>query len=146
MVMSVEQLVEWGLAGEPKYSEKTCLSATLSTTNPKWHSQGSKQGRRCGKPGANCLSYGTVLSWNSRGVTEEYHRLPETVLPVFRPKFEPNDSEKQIGSVTAWVNIVRDTVYPGRLKPQLLGITLVLLRGSVFLRQFGTHVPGYTVS
>jgi hypothetical protein len=34
MVMIVEQSVECELAGKLKYSEKTCPSATLSTTNP----------------------------------------------------------------------------------------------------------------
>jgi hypothetical protein len=41
--------VEWGLSGEPKYSEKTCPSATLSTTNPTWPDLGSNPGRRGGK-------------------------------------------------------------------------------------------------
>jgi hypothetical protein len=31
--MNVEQVVEWELAEEPKYSEKTHPSTTLSTTN-----------------------------------------------------------------------------------------------------------------
>jgi hypothetical protein len=35
--------------GDPKYSEKTCPSATLSTTNPTWPDPGSNPGRRCGK-------------------------------------------------------------------------------------------------
>jgi hypothetical protein len=42
--MIVEQLVEWRLAGETKYSEKTCPSATLSTTNPTWPDAGSNPG------------------------------------------------------------------------------------------------------
>jgi hypothetical protein len=33
--------------GKPKYSEKTCPSATLSTTNPTWPDLGSNPGR-CG--------------------------------------------------------------------------------------------------
>jgi hypothetical protein len=32
--------------GKPKYSEKTCPSATLSTTNPAWPNLGSNLGRR----------------------------------------------------------------------------------------------------
>jgi hypothetical protein len=35
MMMSVEQSVEFELAGETKDSEKTCPNAILSTTNPK---------------------------------------------------------------------------------------------------------------
>jgi hypothetical protein len=62
VIMMMENLVEWRLAGKPKYSEKTCTSATLSTTNPTWPDPGLNQGRRCGKPATNCLSYGAALS------------------------------------------------------------------------------------
>jgi hypothetical protein len=42
--------------GKPKYSEKTCPSATLSTTNPTWPNLG-----HCGgKPATNRLSYDTT--------------------------------------------------------------------------------------
>jgi hypothetical protein len=47
--------------GKPKYSEKTCPSATLSTTNPTWPDSSSNAGRRGGKPATNRLSYGTAL-------------------------------------------------------------------------------------
>jgi hypothetical protein len=43
-----------------KYSEKTCPSAILSTTNLTWTDLGSNPGRRGGKPATNCLSYGTA--------------------------------------------------------------------------------------
>jgi hypothetical protein len=43
--------------GKPKYSEKTCPSATLSTTNPTWPDPGSNPGRLGGKPATNRLSY-----------------------------------------------------------------------------------------
>jgi hypothetical protein len=46
--------------GKPKYSEKTCPSATLSTTNPAWPDPDSNPGRRGGKPATNPLSYGTA--------------------------------------------------------------------------------------
>jgi hypothetical protein len=52
---------------KPKYSEKTCPSATLSTTNATWLDPGSNSGRRGGKPATNRLSYGhsypIVLKW-----------------------------------------------------------------------------------
>jgi hypothetical protein len=48
--------------GQPKYSEKTCPSATLSTTNPTWPDPGSNLGCRGGKPATNRLSYGA--DWN----------------------------------------------------------------------------------
>jgi hypothetical protein len=47
------------LAGELKYSEKTCPSAALSTTNPRY-SPDAKPGRRGGKPATNRLRYGTA--------------------------------------------------------------------------------------
>jgi hypothetical protein len=48
--------------GTPKYSEKTCPSATLSTTNPTWLDPGLNPGRRGGKPATNRLSYGAAYS------------------------------------------------------------------------------------
>jgi hypothetical protein len=39
---------EW--RGKPKDSEKTCLSATLSTTNPTWPDTGSNPDHLCRKP------------------------------------------------------------------------------------------------
>jgi hypothetical protein len=46
--------------GKPKYSEKTCPSATLSTTNPTWADPGLNPGRHGGKPATNRLSYGAA--------------------------------------------------------------------------------------
>jgi hypothetical protein len=46
--------------GKPKYSEKTCRSDTLSTTNPTWPDLGSNPGCRGGKPATKRLSYGTA--------------------------------------------------------------------------------------
>jgi hypothetical protein len=43
--------------GKPKYSEKTCPTATLSTTNPTWPYLLSNPGRRGGKPTNNSLNY-----------------------------------------------------------------------------------------
>jgi hypothetical protein len=45
---------------KPKYSEKTCPSATLSTTNPTWPDPSLNPGRRGGKPATNRLSYGAA--------------------------------------------------------------------------------------
>jgi hypothetical protein len=60
MMVIVEQLnVDW--KGKSKYSEKTCLSATLSTTNPTLQDQSSNPSRRDGKPADNSLSYGAAL-------------------------------------------------------------------------------------
>jgi hypothetical protein len=48
--------------GKPKYSEKTCPSTTLSTTNPTWPDLGSNPGRRGGKSSTNHLSYYTAYA------------------------------------------------------------------------------------
>jgi hypothetical protein len=47
--------------GKPKYSEKTCSSATLPITNPTWPDLGSNPDHRGGKPATNRLSYGTAF-------------------------------------------------------------------------------------
>jgi hypothetical protein len=53
--------------GKQKYSEKTCSSAILSTTNPTWSDPASNPGRRGGKPATNRLSYGTAnLMYNNK--------------------------------------------------------------------------------
>jgi hypothetical protein len=52
--------------GKPKYLEKTCPSATLSTTNPTWPDSGSNSGRRGGKPATNRLSYGATRQLSDR--------------------------------------------------------------------------------
>jgi hypothetical protein len=46
--------------GKPKYSKKTCPSATLSTTNPTSLDPGLNPGRRGGKPATNRLTYGAA--------------------------------------------------------------------------------------
>jgi hypothetical protein len=52
--------------GKPKNSEKTCPSATLSTTNPTWTDPGSSPGLHGGRPAANSLSHGKGQNavWN----------------------------------------------------------------------------------
>jgi hypothetical protein len=47
--------------GKPKYWEKICPNATLSTTNPTLRDLGSNLGLRHGKPAINRLSYCTAL-------------------------------------------------------------------------------------
>jgi hypothetical protein len=49
------------LQGKPKYSEKTCSSTTLSTSNTTWPDLGSNPDRHGGKPATNRLSQ--WLSW-----------------------------------------------------------------------------------
>jgi hypothetical protein len=56
--------------GKPKYSQKTCPSATLSTTNPTWPDLGSNPVRRGGKPATNRLSFGTACDLSSYGLVD----------------------------------------------------------------------------
>ena len=49
------------LTGENRGTRrKTCLSATLSTTNPTWTDPGSNPGLRSERPATNRLSHGTA--------------------------------------------------------------------------------------
>jgi hypothetical protein len=61
MMMIVEQLVEWRLAGETEVRGENLPSAILSTTNPTWPDRGSNMDRRGGKPETNRLSYGVAI-------------------------------------------------------------------------------------
>jgi hypothetical protein len=60
-MISVEQSVEWELAGETEVLGENLPSATLSTTNPTWPEPCSNPDRRGEKPATNRLSYGTAL-------------------------------------------------------------------------------------
>jgi hypothetical protein len=46
---------------KPKYSEKTCPSSTLSTTNPTRPYPGSNPVHRVEKPATNRQNYGTAF-------------------------------------------------------------------------------------
>jgi hypothetical protein len=56
----LEQLVEWIWQGKPKYSEETCLGATLSTTNSHMTTRSRTPDRSGFKPATNRLSYGAA--------------------------------------------------------------------------------------
>jgi hypothetical protein len=66
--------------GKPKYSEKTCLSATWPTTNPTWPDLGSNPGHPCGKPATNRLSYGTARSHPKYNYRALGYTVDEVVL------------------------------------------------------------------
>jgi hypothetical protein len=59
------------------YSEKTCPSATLSTTNPTLYDLGSNPSRCCGNPATNRLIYRTALE----------NKLVDIFNTVFRAYF-----------------------------------------------------------
>jgi hypothetical protein len=67
--------------GKPKYSEKTCPSATLSTTEPTWLDLGLNRGYCSGKPANNCLSYGMAFLIKLRNINHGLHLLTCTVPP-----------------------------------------------------------------
>jgi hypothetical protein len=60
---------------KPKYSEKTCPSATLSTTNPTRLDPGLNPGRRGGKPATNRFSYGAALAYGRAQQSQQPHFL-----------------------------------------------------------------------
>jgi hypothetical protein len=60
--------------GKPEYSEKTCPSAILSTTNPTWPDPGLNPGRRGGKPATNRLSYVAANVWLSKSYESNRNR------------------------------------------------------------------------
>jgi len=51
--MSMEHSWKYTDSERPKYSQKTCPTATLSTTNLIWTDLGSNPGLRGEKPGTN---------------------------------------------------------------------------------------------
>jgi hypothetical protein len=69
--------IDW--QGKPKYSEKTCPSAALSTTNPKCCPD-AKPGRRGWKPATNRLSYGTALNY-------QFNLITRVLLPCSKNEF-----------------------------------------------------------
>jgi hypothetical protein len=88
-MMSVEQSVEWELAGK-KCSKKTCPSVILSTISPTWPNLGSNLGRRSWKPASNRITSGRRLpmfrtnQWlGGRLIAQAVsHRLPTTPAQV----------------------------------------------------------------
>jgi hypothetical protein len=56
----LEQLVKRIWQGKPKYSEKTCPGATLSTTKSHMTTPSRTPDRSGGKPATNRLSYGAA--------------------------------------------------------------------------------------
>jgi hypothetical protein len=72
---------EW--QGKPKYSEKTCPDATLSTTNPTWPDPGLKPRRRGGKPATNHFSYGAAHLKGFGGGIKELHAKPDADVAQF---------------------------------------------------------------
>jgi hypothetical protein len=98
--------------GKPKYSEKTCPSATLSTTNPTWPEPGANPGRRGGKPATNRLSHGAALpnvmvvtAICSEGQRKTMKTLKSAYL-VSLPSFELRTFRIRVGSFTAWGNLL----------------------------------------
>jgi hypothetical protein len=57
LIWSIWWSKEW--QEKPKYSEETCTSTILSTTNPTLFDLSSNPGRRCRKPATDWFSYGT---------------------------------------------------------------------------------------
>jgi hypothetical protein len=69
--------------GKPKYSGKTCPSATLSTTNPTWTDPGSNPGLRVGRQTTNRLSHGTELGYDVASMSKNIPTFPRQNIFIF---------------------------------------------------------------
>jgi hypothetical protein len=81
---------EW--QGKPKYSEKTCPDATLSTTNPTWPDPGLNPGRRGRKPATNRFSYGAAclkLIWKDTVLWDVMTCSLLFINVLYQPRIEP---------------------------------------------------------
>jgi hypothetical protein len=84
-MMSVEQLVEWELAGGTEVFGENLPSATLSTINITWPDLGSNPGRRRGKP-ATIFFNSLSGVWSPTGSTRhgghwlDYCSLPRVIM------------------------------------------------------------------
>jgi hypothetical protein len=78
--------------GKPKYSEKTCPRAILSTTNSTWPDPCANTGRRGGKPANNRLSYGAdwdiVSKMNNIPPTYSYLRTRPIIIVTTRLRLQ----------------------------------------------------------
>jgi hypothetical protein len=72
--------------------KKTCISATLSTTNPTWTEQGANSGLRGERPATKSLSRGTALIYENNKFWEELIR-PLSLLKSLFEVLEPNLTE-----------------------------------------------------
>jgi hypothetical protein len=79
-----------------KYSEKSCLGATLATTNATLPDLGSNLGHHSGKPASDCMSY----------KTPPYDKRLVAGFPLRRPGFDPGSGH---------VGFVVDKVAPGQV-------------------------------
>jgi hypothetical protein len=70
--------------GKPKYSEKTCPTATLSTTHPTLLDPGLNPGCSGGKPATNSLSYGAAknkeILYNPPIIMSKVERIIVTMI------------------------------------------------------------------
>jgi hypothetical protein len=69
---AISGLNEW--QGKPKYSDETCSSAALSTTDPTWYDPGWNPGRHGGKSASNRVSYASPDVWRYQG--NEKYKVP----------------------------------------------------------------------
>jgi hypothetical protein len=86
-----------------KYSEKTCPSATLSTTNATWPDLSSNPGRRGSKPAINRLRYGTALGGirthnPSIRAGEDIHALDPAAIVIGISRSKPMKIDLKVNS------------------------------------------------
>jgi hypothetical protein len=152
-MMSVEQLVEWDLAGETVLHGKTCPGTTLSTTNPTRPDLGSNPGRRGGKPATNRLRL-----WHARAsglLTSLWRWLQLTVFssPIIRsntnmfrmskffrtPKFQQCDTARSMQCARPWNSpVFRHVLKRGNGGSLALWPVICLQKGTVSYRAGST--------
>jgi hypothetical protein len=116
--MSLERDGGMILTGENRRTRrKTCLSATLSTTNPTWIDQGANPGLRGDRPATNHLSHGVTLPseecvpWSDIQATD----TSNVSSPLIKTKCSQCDiilqSRKEQNGMTMemWMCLVRHT-------------------------------------
>jgi hypothetical protein len=92
--------------GKPKYSEKTCPSTILSTTNPTWPDPCANPSRRGGKPATNRLSYGAAESVPLLMQFTWYHHSRVTFdspFPQLFGKLALRQSSESWRAVSVWL-------------------------------------------
>jgi hypothetical protein len=93
--------------GRPKYSEETCLSATLSTANPTWLDPGLNPGSCGGNSLTNRLSYGAASARDFRPISA-LARIPrQAVGPVC---WHLSSSLLTLSSVAKWKSCLLRTI------------------------------------
>jgi hypothetical protein len=99
MIWAWRATVEWYIdRGKLKNSEKTCPSATLSTTNPTWIDPGANPGLRSERPVTNDLSHGTATDDFTSSPREGALRI---FIALWNPSPLPDFNQRTLGPMAS---------------------------------------------